>query len=250
MREKCDARYSVCLGLNIQGMCPSLRSKSFYKLQMLKDEVLSLKQQSIFVPFIAITESWVKPCISDGREVSKNGGVLLYVHNSIIIDTSSTYDDNVCSAVICLSKSRKCIISSVYRPPGSSDASFKNLVNFIQKFFYTHNNTSEYSTLIFGDFNLPNIHWDELNYCFPKCLNLCLEAFKNFIDNNFLVQYVHNCTRKTNILDLFLTDNPNFVDCVKVRNCSYSDHNLVNIQGESICCSPRDHNNTLKNLAF
>ena len=242
MREKCDARYSVCLGLNIQGMCPSLRSKSFYKLQMLKDEVLSLKQQSIFVPFIAITESWVKPCISDGqlyidnysvfradREVSKNGGVLLYVHNSIIIDTSSTYDDNVCSAVICLSKSRKCIISSVYRPPGSSDASFKNLVNFIQKFFYTHNNTSEYSTLIFGDFNLPNIHWDELNYCFPKCLNLCLEAFKNFIDNNFLVQYVHDCTRKTNILDLFLTDNPNFVDCVKVRNCSYSDHNLVNI---------------------
>ena len=139
--------YSICLGLNIQGMSPSLRSKSFWKLQMLKEEVITLKQQSIYIPFIAITESWIKPHICDGqmlienynifradREVSKNGGVLLYVHNSIIIDISSSYDDDECSAIICLSKSRKCILASLYRPPSSSDTSFVNLINFIEHF--------------------------------------------------------------------------------------------------------------------
>ena len=196
------------------------------------------------MPFIAICESWVKPFISDGqlhidnysiyradRESSNNGGVLLYIHNSITIDISSSFDDDVCSVIICLSKSRKCIIASVYRPPGADDQSFANVIEFIQSFIDKHrnNNLNLYSTIIFGDFNFPGITWSDSSFRFPNSSNLSLSAFKSFIIKNFFTQYVNDCTRKCNVLDLFLTDNPAFVDLVRVEDCSYSDHNLIKI---------------------
>ena len=62
-------------------------------------EIDKLKKKKFDVPFIAITESWIKQHISDAqltideynvfradREKSKNGGALLYVHTAIIID--------------------------------------------------------------------------------------------------------------------------------------------------------------------
>ena len=255
--------HSICLGLNIQGMCPNLRSKSFWKLEMLKEEILILKEQSITVPFIAVTESWIKPHISDGqlhitnyniyradRKLSKNGGVLVYVHESIIIDFSSSYDDDICSAVICISKSKQCFISCVYRPPSCSDNSFLNVIKFIENFIHKYNNLDKFNIFIFGDFNFPSIKWGITSCGFPKYLSTSLEVFKNFIDESFLSQYIHDYTRNSNILDLFLTDNPNFVQLIKIDTIPYSDHNLVKIfttyfsLKETISCNRvEDHHN-------
>ena len=56
---------SICLGLNIQGMNPSKRSKSGWKLPKIRELIkdLNAKQQS--VPFFAICETWLKPYITN-----------------------------------------------------------------------------------------------------------------------------------------------------------------------------------------
>ena len=107
--------HSACICLNIQGMNPSLRSKSSYKLQYLMEKVDYFKQNNILVSFLAIVESWLKDHVTDAqlhipdyniyrcdRSVSKNGGALLYIHNSITIDNFSLFEYDICSAVVCL----------------------------------------------------------------------------------------------------------------------------------------------------
>ena len=76
---------------------------------MLKEEVLKLNNMKIYIPVIAVAESWLKPSIANAqvnipdynifradRELSKNGGVLLYIHEDIVIESSSSFDDNFC----------------------------------------------------------------------------------------------------------------------------------------------------------
>ena len=46
---------------------------------------------------------------------------------------------------------------------------------------------------------------------------------------NFLIQYVQENTRKSNILDLFLTNDPNFVSLIQCKDINFSDHNIVKI---------------------
>ena len=50
-------------------MNPSPRSQSFWKLQQVTIEIEKLKKKNFIVPFVAITESWIKPHISDAQLV-------------------------------------------------------------------------------------------------------------------------------------------------------------------------------------
>ena len=220
-------------------MNPGLRSKSFWKLDMLKEEIYKLKSRNVHVPFVAVAESWIKPHITNAqldienfniyradRVLSKNGGTLLYINNDIFIDLSCVYDDDTCSGIICLSKKSRCIIACVYRPPSSNELSFSNLLLFINNFVESHN-SSKFHIFIFGDFNFPQICWENLDN--SKNVTPDVEKFFNFMDNNFLTQYVNENTRKKNLLDLFLSDNLNFVDCIKTEDVAYSDHRILKI---------------------
>ena len=150
-KNKLSTTHSVCLGLNIQGMNPSLRSNSFWKLNQLTSEIEKIQKKNFNIPFIAVVESWIKPHISDAqvaisgynifradREHYKNGGALLYIHTSIIIDNYDFFDNDICSAIICFSKKSKCFIACVYRPPSSDKANFLQLLNFISNFIDIH----------------------------------------------------------------------------------------------------------------
>ena len=232
---------SVCLCLNVQGMNPSLRSKSYYKHQQLLDEINIFNKSHIFVPFLAIVETWLKDYISDAQltisdyniyradrsSLKKNGGAMLYIHNTIIINNFSSFNDDTCSAVACFSSTSNCIIFCIYRPPNASLQSFKKLINFIENFIKLYNVNDNLQLLLFGDFNFPNILWGEnliTEYVTPS--QVCL---KDLINKFFLSQYIHQNTRGSNILDLFLTNNPNFVQHVNVKDINYSDHCLVEI---------------------
>ena len=157
--------------MNIQGINPSLRSKSFWKLQKLTEKIESFNKKNTPVSFVALAESWLKSHISDAqlkidnynifrsdRKVSKNGGVLLYIHHKIIIDSFSSFDDDTCSAVVCLSTKSRCIISCIYRPPNSGRDSFSNVLNFISQFINLNNNLDKLQCFLFGDFNFPSLH--------------------------------------------------------------------------------------------
>ena len=197
------------MGLNIQGMCPSLRSKSFWKIQRLNEEVEKLKKKNVTIPFITIAETWLKPYIDDAqseienynvfradRKSSKNGGCLIYVKNEIIIEESMSYDDDTCNAVVCSSKRSQCIIASVYRPPNAKDQSFLNMLNFISEFVENCRKTNNYQLLIFGDFNFPNTTWTDSKTS-SSASKFCQNSdFNNFMENYFLSQYVHESTRQ------------------------------------------------------
>ena len=210
------------------------------KLQMFKTEIIKLKNSSTYVPFVAVAETWLKPHIADAqlcidgynifrgdRNFKKNGGVLLYIHNDIIIDSSSSYDDGICNGVICISRKSKCFICCIYRPPNSGEDSFSRLLKFIDNFMAVHDPINKLHNYIFGDFNLPQISWN--NLISTKNITPEVAILEDFMDKHFFVQYVNKNTRKGNILDLFITDNSNFVNFIKIDKISFSDHNLVTI---------------------
>ena len=146
------------------------------------------------------------------------------------IHNYSFYNDDQCSAVICVSKKSKCIICNVYRPPTTTDSSFSNLLNFIRNFIQLYNVLDKFQLFIFGDFNLPNFCWDDFgkSTCsIPTGPSYAL--FQTFMEDYFLSQYVKQKTRKNNILDLFLTNDPTFVHMVECTNLNISDHLMVKI---------------------
>ena len=239
-------------------MNPSLKSKSFWKIQKLMEQVTELNEKKIEVPFIAICETWLKPHIMDAqvnivnynvfrgdRSNSNNGGVLLYISKDIVIDEYDSYDDDTCNAVICLSIKSKCIVACLYRPPGSDKKCFSNALSFISSFIKLHNKLDKFSVLLFGDFNFPRVSWDN----FSSCTQSVIDAdFVSFLDDNFLTQYINENTRGNNILDLFFTNDPNFVQLVTVKDINISDHYLVQIFTSFFTklCSDTDHCNSVQ----
>ena len=129
---------SCFLLLNAQGISPRATSSQKWKLPYLNETYI--ESSSYFVPFISITESWLKSYITDSQitlpnyysvrsdrsSVSK-GGSLLYIHKSIPIMNESKYDDGECEAAICTVGTTNVIIASIYRPPTASEKSFKKM---------------------------------------------------------------------------------------------------------------------------
>ena len=176
-------------------MNPGLNSRSFWKIGRLRELIANATKQGIFTPFIAIAESWLKPFIPDAhlhldnyhifradRLGPKNGGALLYIHNTIPIEKSLSYDDDTCNCVVCLSTVKKCIVASLYRPPNSSSESFSKVLNFLDEFITKYNN--KLNIIVFGDF--PGVRWDGgENFIFPST-SISFPFLSSFIPNHFL----------------------------------------------------------------
>ena len=136
----------------------------------------------------------------------------------------------------CYSKICKCLIGCIYRPPTSGPESFSELNNFLNNFICQYNPNNEANVFIFGDYNLPKVNWKLplLNHSLHS--NYLYEQFFNFMSKHFLSQYVEKNTRKENVLDLFLSDDPNFVHLVECEDLLISDHNLVKIYTNFFGC--------------
>ena len=147
-----------------------------------------------------------------------------------------SFDDSTCAAVICSVKSINTIIASVYRPPPSHAnaifdlPSFKNLLSFLQE--QIEKNRNDRSVIIItGDFNFPNIQWDQSSQTSVTGKPTeAEELFLTFLEDNLLCQYITQPTRDMNILDLFLTNNPNLVLQSNSTPTPLSDHNIVTVQ--------------------
>ena len=227
--------------MNIQGFNPSARSKSSWKLPRLNEELDFYKNQKFNVPFLALAETWLKKEITEAeisisgynifrsdRESTAHGGVILYVHEKIVVNDFSYFDNDICEGVICYSKLYKCIIGCIYRTPTCDLIYFSELLNFLNSFILKYNAQNDLHVYLFGDFNFPNIKWKDSTSFNFKSDSSC-KYLINFMEDHFLFQYVEENTRKSNILDLFLTNNSNFVHLVKCEDLSISDHRLVKI---------------------
>ena len=227
--------------LNVQGVNPGTRSASAWKLPFIKDILRDFREKNIDLQFLALTESWLKPCVFDAqinligfnayradRVDRDRGGTILYINEGIPIDSHETYDDDTCSAVACYSGACNTIFSCIYRPPSAPPNSFRSLLNFIRTFIHRIDSSMHSRIVMVGDFNLPNISWSDNT--FKKIdvnTNSSCEMFLSFMETHFLSQYINENTRGSNILDLFLTNDPSLFQLNKSQKTILSDHNLV-----------------------
>ena len=113
--EPChQATYIV---INIQGMSPSATSKSRYKLPYFIEE--HLQNDEVYIPYIALTETWLKSFITDAQIAIENyhtvradrkkrdrGGTMMYIHNNVATTEEDSYDNDKCEVAICTVESR------------------------------------------------------------------------------------------------------------------------------------------------
>jgi hypothetical protein len=225
-------------------MDPSAFSNSKHKLTSLTEEHINSGDPNSDDPlFVSVCESWLKPHISDAQVNIPNyqivrqdrmnrsrGGVILYVHNSLPTSNVRTFDDGTCEAVMCYIKSINTIVTSIYRPPDTSVSSFENLLKFIQETITEIANNNHCDLILMGDFNLPSMHWQQSDpSAEPHTPSISETKLSQFMEDNLLSQYIDKPTRQKNILDLFITNNPNIVLKSDISDTSLSDHKIIKV---------------------
>jgi hypothetical protein len=125
--------------LNAQCISPKATSTTRWKIPYISEHILNVKER--FVPFMGISETWLKGYITDAqvhiknytafrsdREKRNNGGALLYVHNSYIVSDSEAFGDQFCNCIILRIEELNCLAAAIYRPPDCPTSSFRNLL--------------------------------------------------------------------------------------------------------------------------
>jgi len=183
---------------------------------------------------IGITESWANaedlPDLFDikgfdlvrcDRPNRKGDGVLLYVRSDLTsIELNFKCDtqgiDTVWIRLTNVDGSHL-VLGNVYRPPYCSIEQDIMLGNLIKE--VCHNN----DVVIMGDFNFPNIDWN--NNVVAKGQGL---EFLEVLDDCFLFQSVKECTRDNAVLDLVLSSCEDRVHNLHVSDhLGESDHNII-----------------------
>ena len=108
-------------------MNPSASSSVRWKVSDLCSLIEMEKGKNHALPFIAITETWLKSYISDAqlhiphyvvsrgdRNKRIGGGVLLYSNINIPLSECTEFDDNICPALFCKFDTVKLCIAIVY----------------------------------------------------------------------------------------------------------------------------------------
>ena len=220
-------------------MDPSINSLSNWKLPYLIENHIS--DDDVFVPVIAIYESWIKPHITDAqiqiphynvfradRIGRQRGGALVYIHNDLPTSNETIYDDSQCQAVFCTLPSSNTIIASVYRPPDTTVDCTEKLLTFMSNYIKEATITKHMDIIITGDLNLPGISWDDLTITRDESMKSA-HLLLSFMSENLLSQYVTVPTRNNNILDLFITNNTNLPLHIESEDTNLSDHRILSV---------------------
>nr|XP_047127752.1 uncharacterized protein LOC124808609 [Hydra vulgaris] len=174
---------------------------------------------------ILISETWFKNdliinirnynCFYNNRTNKQGGGVAIFTKYDIIayeVSVSPLYKEVEqiwCSIVL---HKTKILVACIYRPPNSTDL-INNAINELIKTAKKEVMNGKYSNVIIvGDFNYPNIIWNEDGTIELKQNCQTSRAFINNLQNNYLHQVVNKPTfqmavdKPANILDLIICD--------------------------------------------
>ena len=229
--------------LNAQSLNPSASSDCKWKVPEIASFIREERHKNHSLPFLAITETWLKSYILDaqlhipGYVVSRSdrgkrigGGVLLYSHANIPVSLEEKFDDGTCQALFCKFETVKMCIAVVYRPPDAAVASFSEVIQFLSRHILEINDDS-YQLCITGDFNMSHFDWKTNSIRQGSTAEelKCVELLQQFMTDHFMNQYVLCPTRKNSTLDLFITNEDRLVTNVTASKTSLSDHDLVDI---------------------
>ena len=190
------------------------------------------------IPFIALTETWLNPSILDAQvnlpnyitsrcdRAGRGGGVLLFSHEDVPLEESRVFDDGICQVLFCKFGMAKTLVFVLYRPPDASEESFSSAMNFLMSCIQEFDDS--FQLCVLGDFNFPNMDWTNGDIGLTSGVS-SLRRLLDFQDKLLLNQYVSSPTRGSNVLDLFLTNNPFLVTNVSCQDTILSDHRLVDI---------------------
>ena len=166
-----------------------------------------------------INDSAVLPQDSGFKIVSRKdnklgaGGVLIAVKNTLVASPMKDLetDCELVRAHIEIYNSKPLFLGSFYRTPSKDDPEVNNqLHESISKL--TCKDTVLPSIILNGDFNTPDISWENSsvrpNPNYSMQLN---NAMLDFVSANFLTQLTDQTTRKDNILDPTLTTNADII---------------------------------------
>ena len=197
--------YSSGLLLNIQSLNPSARSSCYWKIPYLTEMEIGKRAKNNCIPFIALTETWLKPYVQDAqlhidnynilrcdRATRVGGGVMMYIHQDLPITRTESHDSDYCQLLLCTSDPSKLIFCLLYRPPNATSASFKACLDRTADYI---NGYDGYDVCLLGDFNVPNINWDSVSATTSTETSTTL---LDFTSENLLSQYVLQPTRNNN----------------------------------------------------
>ena len=201
-----DVAISRILMLNVQSINPSARSRCRWKILYLRKQLAGKKD----IPFIALTETWLKPYVTDAmvdidrynvfrcdRSTRVGGGVMLYCQENLPITNVHilmTKFAKLCfvQCTCAISKSVFCI---VYRPPDCTEQSFKLCLSFIYN--YLDSVSDEFELNILGDFNFPRVIWSSYTILpgGSDAEKKCCKLFFDFMSDHLCRQLITEPTR-------------------------------------------------------
>ena len=183
-----------------------------------------------------IMTSEVFPCVLgytvNRKDMSNEGGggVALLIR-SCYSSTEATLPDTCSGSEIIwveieLRNHKKLLVSSFYRRPNEHTTAQLKFLQLSVEFGLSRYKSFNQSLTIGGDFNLPDIDWD--NNC-VRCTSSrrsLHDIFLSLIQDFFLFQTVREATREMNTLNLFLINCPSSVKSTHVIP-GLSDHEAV-----------------------
>ena len=187
---------------------------------------------------VVITESWINEnlladrIIDYGidnydifayqRKTKLGGGILVYIkkHLKPVAVISCKLCEDVESVWVDLfpddRRNNKIRIGSFYRPPNQNKEIDLAMIDELERGIIN-------STIIIGDFNLPNLCKDV-----PKNNTWETSLFRDNFDELFLTQHVLLPTRQSEILDLILTNDEKLIEDVELGEAiGNSDHAII-----------------------
>ena len=177
----------------------------------------------------------VRPKKRRGRN---RGGVAIYLRNDLKIQTEVLlkFSSGVIEAICLWIPKLNLVVATVYRQPNdilggniSTSDQFKELLDKLHDVL--ENWTQPLPTVVVaGDFNLPNLAWPSglVSNGVSRDERKMIHMLLNFMSDNFLSQTVDKPThRGGNILDLFLTNDPNALPLAEISPTAFSSHKMV-----------------------
>ena len=147
-------------------------------------------------------------------------GVCLYLRKKLIYKICRKYSNSVCDLLIVKILSPDLIIILVYRHPSSPLSEFDDIITKTRELILSLQAPLP-NIILLGDFNMPEVIWDN-----PHAYNPSSEVLIDLATILFLNQQVSTPTRKSNVLNLIFSSDE-FIKSVDVSECFFSDHCLI-----------------------
>ena len=202
-------------------------------------------------PFVVLTETHLKPDIlsaevkiegyslyrADRGPNKSHGGVAIYLRDDLTGQLVAVGTNSMCETLAIKVKTLNLLLIAVYRPPNSTLECFEEAMDICQKAIdeVTNADPKVKDVLVMGDFNLPCISWPSGKIYDKQVASKSkekqqAEILVNFVETNFMENYINTATRGKNTLDLVFTNNHKLVNGYTTTvNNKLSDHHLLTV---------------------